>query len=215
MQNADLEYIIRPLIRDHERCHSVGSRQVEFVKEVEVLDLLKDHGITPERSGDDCVYLRMDGQTDIVRIHLTTSETRAVPADGARVVPTTIENLPAVVETITQKLHLSQVLLVPVGRWRNVFDAVAFSLAQNEDWQEIDTTATVELNTRDPLLCGPGDFHTVRALMRALLTDAENPEQGLMLTTTAAPVLVEVIPDGALRMSFGNQALADEVADAF
>ena len=36
-----------------------------------------------------------------------------------------------------------------------------------------------------------------------------------MLTTTAAPLLVEVIPDGAVRISFGNQVLADEVADAF
>ena len=79
----------------------------------------------------------------------------------------------------------------------------------------MDTAATVELNGRNPLLCEPGDFQTVSALMHALLSDADRPEQGLMLTTTSAPLLVEVIPDGAVRATFGNQAMADEVAEVF
>ena len=104
--------------------------------------------------------------------------------------------------------------MFPVGEWRNVFDAVAFSLADNEDWQEFDHSATVELNTRDPVLCEPGDFQTVGALVTALLSDAERPEQGLTLTSSATPVLIEIVPDGVVRVSFGNQAMADEVAQA-
>jgi hypothetical protein len=88
-------------------------------------------------------------------------------------------------------------------------------MADNEDWQEFDTTATVELNTRDPLLCVPGDFQTVRELVHALLHDAERPDQGLIITSTAAPLLVEIVPDGAVRVSFGTQVMADEVAEAF
>ena len=70
-----------------------------------------------------------------------------------------------------------------------------------------------ELNTRDPLLCGPADFHTINALIKALLTDAEHPDQGFTLVTTAAPVMMEIIPDGAVRISVGDPVLADEVVE--
>jgi hypothetical protein len=73
----------------------------------------------------------------------------------------------------------------------------------------------VELNTRDPLLCEPADFHTLMALLQNLLRDAESPDQGLTLMATASPVLVEIIPDGAVRVSLGSQVLADELAEAF
>ena len=62
-------------------------------------------------------------------------------------------------------------------------------------------------------MCEPGDFHTLHALIDALLTDAESSDQGLMVTSTSAPVVIEVIPDGALRISLGNPVLADEVAE--
>jgi hypothetical protein len=64
-------------------------------------------------------------------------------------------------------------------------------------------------------LCEPADFHTINDLIKALLSDAESPEQGLMITTTAAPVMVELVPDGAVRISIGNPVLADEVAETF
>ena len=187
---------------------------MEFVKDSEVMDLLKDHGITQCPCNDDRVYLRMAEGVNVVHVHLSAAEASDAPPDGAKVLIVEPERLPLAVDGIIQKLRLSQVLLIPVGKWRDVFDAVAFSLADNEDWQEVDTTATVELNRRDPLLCEPGDFQTVSALLRALLSDAEGPEQGLMLTTTAAPLWVEVIPDGAVRVTTGNQGLADEIAEA-
>jgi hypothetical protein len=71
------------------------------------------------------------------------------------------------------------------------------------------------LNTRDPLLCEPGDFHTLIALIQALLKDSDSSEQGLNFIATASPVLVELVPDGAVRLSLGSQVLADEVAEAF
>lgn len=187
---------------------------MEFVPESEVMGLLADHGITPEPQKDDWVYLHMADSGDVARVHLATANTTATPDDGARVITVQPDRLASAVDELIHELRLSQVLLIPVSRWRHIFDAVAFSLADNEDWQEFETTATVELNTRDPLLCEPGDYQMIIALIRTLLSDADRPEQGLMLATTAAPLLVEVIPDGAIRISFGNQVLADEVADA-
>jgi hypothetical protein len=37
----------------------------------------------------------------------------------------------------------------------------------------------------------------------------------LNFIATASPVLVELVPDGAVRLSLGSQVLADEVAEAF
>ena len=188
---------------------------MEFVSYDEVADLFDEYGIEQVQVGEDQVYLRMSDAVGAVHLHLACPETKAPPHNGATIVRLDKQRLPKVVEHSIRRLHLNQVLLIPVGKWRKVFDAVAFSLAQNEDWQEIDATATVELNTRDPLLCEPADYHTLVELIQALLRDAETPDQGLMFVATASPVLVELVPDGAVRMSLGSQVLADEVAEAF
>ena len=192
-----------------------GDRQVEFVAYDEVMELLQGHGVQAVADGEDQVYLELAGNQDVVHLHLASENSQIVPREGASVLRVDRNRLAGAVKHIIHKLHLSQVLLIPVAKWRNVFDAVAFSLADNEDWQAVDTAATVELNTRDPLLCEPGDFHTLNALMEALLQDADRPEQGLHITTTAAPVMVQFVPDGAFRISIGNAVLADEVVETF
>ena len=184
---------------------------MEFVDENEIADLIRDHKLTKVADGQERVYLRMDDGDELVHVHLACAESQSQPNNGAKVVTVEKDRLPGLIEHIIHVLHIDQVVLIPIGKWRKVFDAVAFSLATNEDWQEMDATATVELNTRDPLLCEPGDFHTLVALLTALLNDADQPEQGLMMVPTAAPVLMEVVPDGAIRITLANQALADEL----
>ncbi|MCP3903989.1 MAG: hypothetical protein GY715_10180 [Planctomycetes bacterium] len=160
------------------------------------------------------MYLQMGDEPNTVRVHLTTPDAAAEPHEGARVVQVGSDQLVEAIDSIIHKLHFGQLLLIPVGKWRHLFDTVAFDLADNEDWQAVDTAATVELNTRDPLLCESADFQMVIALTRSLLTNADSPEQGLFMTTTAAPVLLEIVPEGAVRVSIGNAAMADEVAGA-
>ncbi|MCH8342841.1 MAG: hypothetical protein IH983_02520 [Planctomycetes bacterium] len=188
---------------------------MEFVAYSEVMDLLKEQGVREVPDGDDRICLELVENKDVVHLHLACRESTSAPRPGATVVAVAKDRLPGVVEQIIHKLHLNQVILIPIAKWRKVFDAVAFSMAENEDWQAVDTAATVELNTRDPLLCDPGDFHTVNALIKVLISDADSPDQGLMITTTAAPVVVELVPDGAVRISIGDPVLADEVAEAY
>jgi hypothetical protein len=188
---------------------------VEFIDYDEALQLLREQGVREAPEGEERVCLELKGGGDIVHLHLACTESGSAPHGAANLVSVDKDRLPGAVEDIIHKLRLSQVLLIPVSKWRHVFDAVAFSMAENEDWQAVDTTAAVALNTRDPLLCEPGDFHTISDLIKALLGDADRPEQGLMIATTAAPVMVELVPDGAVRISIGNQALADEVAEMF
>jgi hypothetical protein len=187
---------------------------VEFVSHDEVADLLGDYGIEEIVEGDR-TFLRMAEGEGVVHVHLADPSCSTPPLDGASIVPIEKDRLPQVLEHVIRVLHLNQVLLLPVGKWRKVFDAVAFSLAKNAAWQEVDASATVELNTRDPLLCQPGDVHTLIALVSALIRDADSPAQGLLLVATTSPVLIEIVPDGAVRVSVGSQALADEVADVF
>jgi hypothetical protein len=152
---------------------------------------------------------------DVVQLHLTGGSGCSSPHAGAQVVNVPTEQLGGVVERILHKLNLYDVLLMPVGTWRRIFDTVAFSLASCEAWQAIDAAATVELNTRDPLVCGPSDFHTINQLIGALFENADNPDQGLMLVTTTAPLLIEIVPDGAVRISVASAALADEIVELF
>ncbi len=188
---------------------------MEFVDHGETIEALKEQGLREVPDGENLIGLALDDSDDVVHLHLSCDESTCAPHEGADVVQVEKSQLPDTVEHLLHKLHLSQVLLIPVGKWRKVFDAVAFSLADNEEWQAVDTAATVVLNTRDPLLAEPVDFHTITALIRALLSDAENPDQGLMITTTTAPLMLEIVPDGAIRVSIGDPVLADEVVETF
>ena len=188
---------------------------MEFIDYGEAFVLLREQGIREAPEGEQRICLELADGEGVVQLHLACTESTATPHDGAEVVSVEKDRLPNTVEHILHKLHLSQVLLIPVSKWRHVFDAVAFTMAENEDWQAVNTAGTVALNTRDPLLCEPADFHTISDLIKALLSDAESAEQGLMITTTAAPFVLELVPDGAVRISVGNPALADEITETF
>ncbi|MEM7229672.1 MAG: hypothetical protein AAF432_12745 [Planctomycetota bacterium] len=180
---------------------------------VELVELLKQFGISETVEGEECLFLSMDADQPPVEFHLRCDDSTSEARDGATLVATAREQLAGTVEHVIHRLHLAEVVLVPVKKWRNVFDAVAFSLAANEDWQEVDAAATVELNTRDPLLCEAADYPLLVELVNALLQDAESPEQGLFMVTTSMPLLIEVIPDGAIRVTIGSPQIADELVD--
>lgn len=188
---------------------------MEFISENEVYEVLKEFGIERVQVNDDRIELQMHSDDSIVQFHLASKECQATPHDGSETITIEKERLSNVVDHMLHLMHVTQILLIPLGKWRSVFDAVAFSLAESEAWQAVDAAATVELNRRDPLLCEPADFSTINELISALFNDAESPDQGLMLVSSSAPILIEIIPDGALRVSIGNQVLADEVSEAF
>jgi hypothetical protein len=124
----------------------------------------------------------------------------------------------AMVESIVgaiRKIHQGRTLLLPVGKWRSVFDAVAFSMAEDEPWQEFDASATIKLNTRDPLLFESGDEHTLVELVKALMNDGETVEQGVFLISVGAPLLIHIKPGGPVKFWFGNDVLADEIRESY
>jgi len=187
---------------------------LEFVNKNEVDALLGEMGYEEILDDSDHPHIAMKHMDGGVYLHLGSVEGDCEPLDGAKNVPIEQDGLAGFVDRMIHRLNLSDLLLLPTGKWRNVFDAVAFSLATNESWQEFDASATVELNTRDPLLCGPADFPLLVDLVGALMSDADQPNQGFTMMATSVPVIAEVNPQGAVRLSIGNQALADEIMEA-
>ncbi len=189
---------------------------MEFINFDEGVEALRELGIEAALLDDEHLCLRhAEGEHAEApcHLHLADESSAAKPRNGARVLRIAKDRLADAALNMVGQLHLSQLLIVPVGKWRSVFDAVAFSMACNEEWQAVDAMATLELNTRDPLLCEPGDYHILRALINALFKDAESSDQGFTISATAMPFLVEVVPDGAVRVTFGNQVLADEIEE--
>ena len=116
-------------------------------------------------------------------------------------------------EAVLHKLHLAPVFLFPIGAWRHVFDAITFELVEHEEWQEIESTATIELNTHDPLMCGPADLHTVHDVLSAVLKSGESPRQGVTIAALGKPILIVVEPPDQLRIEIMGEPLATEVKE--
>jgi len=186
---------------------------VEFISVEEVNELLAQHGIERQSPDEDHSFLRMTSPSAPQR-HLAIPNCEVEPLDGAEVIEITSERMPEIIDHILHKLHHNQLILFPVGLWRSVFDVVAFSLAENEEWQRVDAAATVELNTRDPLLCETGDLHLVCDLVKRLFQDSESRDQGLILITAGIPLVMEVVPNGGVRLTFGTEAVAEEISEA-
>lgn len=186
---------------------------MDFIKAEEIRDLLHDYGIEQDRPDDDHVTLRMQGGESVQYLSVSITGSDPDAPESAEQQTVTEDLLPSIVEHLLNKLHHSQMVLVPVGKWRSIFDIVAFSLAENEEWQRIDAAASVELNSRDPLLANSGDLHLLEELFKALLRDSDSSDQGLILITVGVPVMLELVPGMGLRMSFGNEAIAAEVRE--
>jgi len=184
---------------------------VEFVSYSEAWSALQQQGLEEAERTEHELHLALREHDQVVVIDVAASDHRL-----AGKLPPTVRQvpraaIPAIVEVLVHKLRLDPVLLIPVGHWREIFEAVSFGMAENETWKAIDQMASVELNTRDPLLLGPGDHHTMRELLRVLLTDGTKDTQGLSVAATGSSILIEVLPCGQMILFLGNPHMGAQV----
>ena len=175
---------------------------------------MNDMGVVKE-SAEDCSLLSMSTDCLSAKHCLCNDDTPCVEGEGTFCKEMNTEEMTQAIICSIHKLHGGQTIMMPATKWRSVFDAVAFSMAGDESWQEFDATATVRLNTQDPLLFESSDEHTLTGLITALMNDGEGEAQGVFLFPTGAPVLVHIVPSGPVKFWFGTQALADEVSEAY
>ena len=189
-----------------------GIRLLEFLPKQEIAGLLAELGVTETPEGESCVRMEMAGDRCDVQDCLCKegSENSSPPCCVL-----SEEKLIEATREAARRIHQGQTVLIPAGKWRSVFDAVAFSMATNEAWQEFDASATTMLNTRDPLLCESSDEQLMVALIHALMQGGEGVEQSLFLIPTGVPALMHIQPGGPVRLWFGNQVSADEVSGAY
>lgn len=190
---------------------------MDFIPEEEINELYAEFGISLHPDGGACVLLEMDAVKADVRDCLTIGDPPCgcTETDGWTCRSMNEDALIATVIGAVRKIHPGQVVLVPSGKWRSVFDAVAFSMAEDEPWQEFDASATIKLNTRDPLLFESGDEHTLIGLITSLMKDGVDTEQSVFLIPAGAPLLMHIQPGGPVKLWYGNSVLADEISEAY
>jgi hypothetical protein len=153
--------------------------------------------------------LELDGDAAVVMDIATEDhpEVCDLPATIRRVPRGVVANF---VEAIVHKMHLQQTYAIPVGRWREIFDAVSDGMASNAAWREVDTSASIEMNKRDPLVFGPANAHTLRDLVKTLLHTAKDSNHGLTLCSDGAPLVLEIMPRGEMVVFAGHGSLAKQ-----
>jgi hypothetical protein len=159
----------------------------------------------------DCLQIDYDERRSAHRTIFAAREGHEVDVADAEILDIPRERAGEVLEHILHKLHVEPVLIMPIGRWRSVFDVVTPALADNEQWMGIDSEATIELNTRDPLLFELRDLHLLRSVVETVLKHSETLDQGISIAAIQAPILVEVEPAGGVLLTIGNEGLADEI----
>ena len=188
---------------------------MDFLPEQEISELISELGVLQRAGGEHCIFMQMDAEHTAVK-HCLCNDGCPCESDEDTLCcdMNTVEMVQSLVATI-HKTHGGRTLMIPVAKWRFAFDAVAFSMAGDESWQEFDASAAIKLNTRDPLLFESGDEHTLIGLVTSLMNDGETPEQGAFLIPVGVPLLIHLQPGGPLKFWFGTSALADEILEAY
>lgn len=186
---------------------------MEFVSYSEAWAALQQQGLEEAERTETELHLALRETPQVVVIDVAASDHRlaaSLPPEVRRVPRAAI---PVIVEGIVHKLGLDPVLVIPVGRWRSVFEAVSTGMAHSEAWKAIDQMASVELNTRDPLMLGPTDHHSLGELLRVLLTDGTKDIQGISVAAPGSSMLIEVLPSGQMIIFLGNAHLAAQARE--
>lgn len=182
---------------------------MEFIDLDEAWADLRRQGVVKVVDSPKELRLELDGDAAVVMDIATEDhpEVGDLPKSIRRVPRGMVANF---VEAIVHKMHLQQTYAIPVGRWREIFDAVSDGMAGNAAWREVDTSASIEMNKRDPLVFGPANAHTLRDLVKTLLHTAKDSNHGLTLCSDGAPLVLEIMPRGEMVVFAGHGSLAKQ-----
>ncbi len=183
---------------------------MEFVDPEEAWAPLRRQGVVKAVESPKELRLELADSDSVVVMDIATDDhpDAADLGEGIKRVPRGA--LANFVEAVVHKMHLQRTFAIPVGRWREIFDAVSEGMKANAAWREVDTSASIELNRRDPLEFGPANAHTLRDLIRTLLITARDSEHGLTLCSDGAPLVIEIMPRGEMILFAGHRNLAKQ-----
>ena len=183
---------------------------MEFVEHALTWNRLRKQGVVAAEDVPGELRIDLDESTSVVTFDVAAHDhpQSASLATGIRRVQR--REFGPIVEGIVHKLKLPETVVIPVGTWRDVFEAVAKPMSTHAQWRAIDAAATVELNTRDPLLFGPEHHHLLRDLVDAVAA-GERAAQGIAVVGVDMRIVIEVLPVGQMIVFAGDDHLAHPV----
>ncbi len=183
---------------------------MEFVTFEEAWSLLRRLGVTKVTDAPKEMRFELADSPTVVVLDVAANdhaEIQTLPKEMRRVERNAIANF---VEALVHKMHLQRTFVIPVGKWRQIFEAVSHGMVANAAWRGVDTSASVELNTRDPLQFYLADTHTLRDLIKVILRDGRGIEHGITICCDGAPIVIEVMPAGEMIIFTGRADLAKQ-----
>jgi len=192
---------------------------VEFLPYADAVRALAGHGIIARPEGD---FVRFTlnppaparGAQDgaVRRIALAVAPGAQHGCDQLVTIPA--ERLCKAPEHILHRAHATEFQLIPVARWRPLLDLLAFDLAADEDWAEVDADAALHQNGRDPLGLLSRQRHLVSIIAAGILGGACGPEHDLTIAAVDSPVVIELRHGGLIVLTCVGHALADSLLSA-
>lgn len=184
---------------------------MDFVEQPIAWSRLRAQGVAaPDPAAAEC-RLDLGDSTEVVVLDVAAGDhpqAAALPAGIRRVAR---REFGPIAEGIVHKLKLPETVVIPVGRWRDVLEAIAVPMSAHPQWAAVDAAATVKLNTRDPLLLGPAHHHLLRDLVDAVVASGARPAQGVTVAALGVRLLIEVLPGGQMTVFAGDGHLAQPV----
>lgn len=171
---------------------------VEFLSYEKAVENLKGMDVHPVESGDDEPLISFALEAEGAE-----SASIGPQPDGAlpRTLSVQAEEIPSLLDTALHAFHVQDVMVVPAAVWREVLDLIAFDLATDEAWQDIDAEANLHARSRDPLLMSPDDRETLLAIVRGVLGHGESERVGLSILAVGSPVVVRLGLPAEMRLS--------------
>lgn len=181
---------------------------MEFVENDLTWNRLRKQGVVEIDRADPELHLDLDESTDVAVLDVAADDHESVNKLPKAVMRVPRKAFGPIVEGVLHKLRIAEAVVIPVGCWRRVFEAVAQPMSQHAQWTQIDSAATVELNTRDPLLVLQGNHHLLRDLVNSVVATGSAPDQGVSVVAIGVRLLIEVLPNGQMIVFAGDAALA-------
>lgn len=184
---------------------------MEFLDYNEIITHLKPQGVVERAEGE--------GEDQIYRLTLDDSDQKpstvvigGVQDSGSESIAKDRSALGDAAEAVVSGMHIDEIAIFPTRRWREILDLVAFDLAEDEAWLEVDAEAAMHQNGRDPLILVPRDRHLLTTLINALMNHADAPQHEITVVAMDAPVVIHAGHTGILTVWCANEAMADKIA---
>jgi hypothetical protein len=172
---------------------------LEFLPYAQIRRTLIQHGVAEQIEGDR-LRMALRGEEGDTGVRPAAVVFGSVNGGNGRCVEMKSERIGECAERLLHRAHVNDFVMVPVVKWRPILDLIAFDLAANEDWLEVDADASLHQHTREPLVMMAKNRGLVRAVLDSLQKNAEGPGCEVTIAALDLPFVLEWSAGGSLAL---------------